>query len=87
MFFFLKKGVKKTKRVSRCPMKFASDCVFKEERAVWAVLFTAHAPEVAAADSSSSSDSATQGNGRKLGCFKPWRRNKRCLSQRRTESK
>lgn len=77
----------RTNRVCRHPMKLASDCAFKADRAVRTVQSSAHAQEVAAADSSSSSDSAAQGNGRKLVCFKPWRRTKRCLSQRRTESK
>ncbi len=63
-------------------MTFPAGCPFKalgrpaQRRAQsGTVSLSAHAPEVAAADSSSS-DSAAQGNGRKSVCFKPWRRTK-----------
>lgn len=62
-----------------CPIAFHADCPFKPlrrtaQRTAKLRVDIAHAPEVAAADSSSSSDSATQGNGRKSVHFKPWRR-------------
>lgn len=76
-------------QILNCPIKSHTDCTFKPlacpaQRTVQSgtVPGTAHAPKVAAADSSSSSDSAAQGNGRKSVRFKPWRRTKRCLSQR-----
>lgn len=61
------------------PIAFHADCPFKPvrrtaQRTAKPRTDSAHAPEVAAADSSSSSDSATQGNGRKSVHFKPWRR-------------